>query len=364
MENLEQMSLEGTPNETASVVESKGAEIVSERRATAATLHCRILANAKMVSNSLVAIAVDLKTVRDGEYFHELGYESFDRYAELALGLKQRQARNYIDVLEKYGKDEMQKHADLGITKLVSMLALDAEDRQQLIDSGEAAELSTRSLNKKIEELQKQCAQMTFELDEKKDEADTFKRRYMEACDGASRDIDKLVKEKEELLEKINELSNRPIEVAVEKPSEEELEKIKKAAIEEAESKHAKELERVKKDLDRKKQKEIESVKTELTRKNSEQLAEHRKEIEKHEAEMLEMKNKLAAAERENSVLQANAKKPTGNKELLKYHFDAIQRAFNEAAIVIGCMEQDEAEKYKAGMISLADKCKAVIEKL
>ena len=362
MENLMQTTFEA--EESTSVVKKETAEPVSERKTTAATLHCRILANTKIVSDSLVAIAVDLKTVRDGEYFHELGYESFDRYAEQALGLKQRQARNYIDVLEKYGKADMQKHADLGITKLVSLLALDSDDRQKLIDSGEAAELSTRNLAKKIEELQKQCAQMTFELDEKKDEADTFKRRYMEASDGANRDIDKLVKEKEELLKKIYELNNRPIEVAVEKPSEEELEKIRQAAIAESESKHADDIKKLKKELDEKRKAEIEKVKKDLEQENTRIAEEKNKEAEKYRADIQSAKSKLEELERKNANLQATAKKPTGNKELLKYHIDAIQRAFNEAAIVIGSMEQDEAEKYKVGMLSVVDKCKLLIEKL
>lgn len=362
MEDLEQINFE-----TTDMAVSKSAtttEVVSERKVTATTLHYRIVANTKIISDSLVSIAVDLKTVRDGEYFRELGYQSFDQYAEQALGLKQRQARNYIDVLEKYGKKDLQNHADLGITKLVSLLSLDADDRQKLIDSGEAAELSTRNLNKKIEELQKQCAQMTFELDEKKDEADTFKRRYMEACDGANRDIDKLVKEKEELLKKIDELNNRPIDVAVEKPSEEELEKIKAAAISETEKKHADELKKLKKELDEKKNAEIKKVKDELAQERSRLAEEKDKEAEKYKADIQTAKNKLVELERKNADLQATAKKPTGNKELLKYHIDAIQRAFNEAAIVIGSMEHDEAEKYKSGMLSVVDKCKALIEKL
>ena len=107
------------------------------------------------------------------------------------------------------------------------------------------------------------------------------------------------------------ELSKRPVEIAVEKPSKEEIEKIEKAAAD----KKAAELE------------------TEFKRKLDELDSERQqnaKEIERLKAE--------------NESLQSSAKIPesAGKKEKLKIYLEQIQTSFNNALNAISEFDSDE----------------------
>lgn len=55
--------------------------------------HARILANGQVMARALVDVCHDLKTMRDEGLYTELGYDTFEEYAEQACGIKQRQAK-------------------------------------------------------------------------------------------------------------------------------------------------------------------------------------------------------------------------------------------------------------------------------
>ena len=65
--------------------------------------HVRILANGQVMARALVDVCHDLKTMRDEGLYTELGYDTFEEYAEQACGIKQRQAYSYISAYEKLG---------------------------------------------------------------------------------------------------------------------------------------------------------------------------------------------------------------------------------------------------------------------
>lgn len=154
------------------------AEITPQERA--ALLDSRINANAKIAADSIVAVGRDLKAMRDEKLFLKLDCETFEDYCDKKTPIKQRQAYNFIKCYEKYG-ERLNELSNIGITKLTLMSALDDEDSERLIESGEAEELSTRELEKRIKELQNKNEQLTFELDEKNKEEkaifSTFGRR-------------------------------------------------------------------------------------------------------------------------------------------------------------------------------------------
>ena len=86
-------------------------------REQAYSIHQRIMANGKILQNALYEVCKDLKTMRDSKLYAELGYSSFEEYAEEACGIRQRQAYSYISAYEKLGKTYLQDNAQLGITK-------------------------------------------------------------------------------------------------------------------------------------------------------------------------------------------------------------------------------------------------------
>lgn len=220
------------------------------------------------------------------------------------------------------------------------MSALDDEDSEQLIESGEAEELSTRELEKRIKELQNKNEQLTLKLDEKTKEesAAELLKQQIERLNTeleAAKAVQNQQKERADLLEKqYEELSKRPVDVAVEKPSKAELEIIKKAAAEKAEKAAKKQ----------------------------------------HDKEIAELREKMAAAEKanaeklerlesENTALQSLAKKtpPSTQKERVKFYAEECLRNFNAALEAVKALPENEQNKPMATIKNMADKMKEML---
>ena len=362
------------------------APISPERQDKAATLHRRILMNGRIAAESIVAMAKDLKTMRDEKLYTCFGCEDFDDYCVQKVGIHQRQAYNFIRVLEQYGDKQLAEVSHLGIAKLVELTALDPEDRQELITSGAAEEMSVRELKEKISELQSRCEQLTLDIEDERDKNRTLSENsealaletqveelkgmlaeVNQAKESAEERYDKqrsalieehrkekqhlqnelaelkdLREENEYLTEEISKLRKQPIDVAVEKPSEEELEKIREAARAEERKLHKEELKKAKEKADAARLTAVEAAR----KQEADKLA---AEIEKLKAE--------------NAVLQSNAKKPapTENKALLKYRMMNIQDEFNAALILLANFEPEEKEKYRAALKTMAEKIVGVL---
>lgn len=310
----------------------------------AALLNSRINANAQIMGNLIVSTGRDLKEMRDKKLYIHMGCESFDEYCEKFTPYKKRNAYNFIQCLEEYGGERLEELSNMGITKLTKLLALNTQDREELIESGEAETLSTRELDKRIKELQNKNEQLTLELDEKnKEESGAVALREnnerllaeletAKTTQQAAEQREKELKERLKALEQSNaELSKRPVEVAVEKPSAKEIAKIEKAAVEKAE-----------KAAEKKREEEIRKLREELEKKA---------ETERITAVGAARREQIAEVERlkkENAALQANAKKapPSAQKERVKFYLEEIQNTFNTAVKAVREVE-DEKEKSK-----------------
>lgn len=326
----------------------------------AALLNSRINANAQIMGNLIVSTGRDLKEMRDKKLYIHMGCESFDEYCEKFTPYKKRNAYNFIQCLEEYGDERLEELSTLGITKLTKLLALNTEDREELIESGDAEGMSTRELEKRIKELQNKNEQLTLELGEKsKDESDAIALKEknerltteLEAVKSvqdqqkqAAEQREKELQERIIALEQSNEqLASRPVDVAVEKPSADEIAKIEKAAAEKAEKaakkQHTAEIKKLRDELD-----EARIVAVNAARNES------REEIERLKSE--------------NAALQANAKKapPSAEKERVKFHVGECLRSFNAALESLGALPEADREKPKASIKTMVDKMMAVLE--
>lgn len=292
--------------------------------ARAALLDSRINANAKIIAESFVAVGRDFKAMRDEKLYVELGCESFEDYCDKKTPIKQRQAYNFIKCYEKYG-ERLDELSGIGITKLTLMSALDDEDREELIQSGDAENLSTRELEKRIKELQSQNEQLTLELGEMSKEESKLEKmknemEKLQAELAAQKDI------QAQKDERIKALESKPVDVAVEKPSKEEIAKIEKAAADKAQKAA-------------KKQYEEEIAK--LKEKNTEMR------ITAVNAARAESNAEIERLKSENAALQSNAKKapPSTQKERVKFHIEECLRNFNAATDAVNALPEDERDK-------------------
>ena len=135
-------------------------------RDKAVNTHARIMANGQVLQNTLLEICRDLKSMRDERLYKELGYDTFEEYAEKAVGLKQRQAYSYISTFEKLGPKYLEENSSLGITKLELISQIDSYEREEFVTTENVESLSVRELKEKVDEYKKQNEQLTFQLEE------------------------------------------------------------------------------------------------------------------------------------------------------------------------------------------------------
>ena len=132
----------------------------------AAAMHFEIVQAAKTAVNSLLDLGRTLKRMRDSGRYKDLGFTSFAEYTEAAVGIKQRQAYNYIQVVESLPARLIEENAAAGVTKLALLSKLNPEDREDL--TGDTlANITVAELKKLVEERDTMAQQLNlFQQDE------------------------------------------------------------------------------------------------------------------------------------------------------------------------------------------------------
>ena len=145
MEEIKQLTLipDGTPEQ-----------------AQAMSLHCEIMATAQAAADSLLALGRKLKQMRDTGGYRHLGFASFGEYTEQAVGIRQRQAYNYITVVEKVPARLVEENAAAGVTKLALLGKLGPADQREV--AGELANITVEELKQIIDERNGMAEQLSL----------------------------------------------------------------------------------------------------------------------------------------------------------------------------------------------------------
>ena len=117
----------------------------------AAAMHFEIVEAAKSAVTSLIDLGRKLKRMRDSGRFKDLGFASFGEYTEAAVGIKQRQAYSYIQVVETLPARLIEENAASGITKLSLLCKFSPADREEIVREG-LANITVAELQKLVEE--------------------------------------------------------------------------------------------------------------------------------------------------------------------------------------------------------------------
>ncbi len=339
--------------------ENREENSLTTERADAYRLDAELRNHADNVVGEMIGIGKCLKQISERKLYQFLGTGTFAEYAEKAVGLKERAAYNYITAYETYGEKGLQKYGGIGITKLVQLAQLNDSDREEMLESGKAAELSSRELKEQIKELKGQNDQLRFEFAD----AETAAKNNAEQLAELRKTVEAREKEAEELKKQLAE-AQRPVVASLtdeekddirreaEKKAGEEAEKKAKAAIAEAE-KNAKESA----------DKKIDKLKAE----KEAALRETEQAKKEQEAKINELTASLESLKVQNEQLQANAEKAkrppiTGSKEALKFCLEDVQQQFTRSVELVGTMEGEEKAKFKAALVGIAEKLKAAAE--
>lgn len=142
---------------------------LSEDQASFVRLHNSIVTHSQMAASHVVLMAKDFKEMRDEKKYLAAGFDSFGEYTQSACNIKERQAYNYIQILEKLPEDFLQSTAKIGITKLQLLAGLTDEERAVVVGTDINALESI-----KVKELEAQIELIKNEKEAKQRQLDIF----------------------------------------------------------------------------------------------------------------------------------------------------------------------------------------------
>ena len=201
----------------------------------ALALHYEIMAAAQTAAASLLDLARKIKRMRDTSGYKALGFDSLEAYTLATMGMKQRQAYNYIAIAEKLPAQLIEQNAAAGVTKLALLAQLSGQEQQQIAAETNLTDTTVAELKAQIKELQAKNAGYAEQLSLLQDQKPVADAQAEEV------DMDVL---REEIRAEVKAEMERDEAVKAAQDAREKLEAAQQAA-EDAQKAHAEELEKV-----------------------------------------------------------------------------------------------------------------------
>ena len=210
------------------------------------------MAAAQTAAASLLDLARKIKRMRDTSGYKALGFDSLEAYTMATMGMKQRQAYNYIAIAEKLPAQLIEQNAAAGVTKLALLAQLSGQEQQQIAAETNLTDTTVAELKAQIKELQAKNAGYAEQLSLLQDQKPVADAQAKEVdMDALRAKIRAEVKAEMDSLHqadaKMAELNQKERDEAVKaaKDAREKLEAAQQAAEDTAKA-HAEELEKVK----------------------------------------------------------------------------------------------------------------------
>lgn len=258
---------------------------VSEQHKQAVELHQKIIVSANLAQQNIWDMCTGLKQMRDDKLYKELGYANFGDYCENEVGMKRRNAYNYISIVENINSENVQSIAQIGMTKLALLATISEQEQSEIAEKIDLENTTVKQLKAEIDSLKAKNQEITD--------------RSIDYCKKLNLEKNKT----KELTERVEELESRPIEVAVAEPS----------------------------DNERRLQETIKSLERENIRHYDELEAQYR-EDEKAVREMLEKEKQEALAklteEYEDKLKAVQTSSETDDKDVFKAYFSVAYDSF------------------------------------
>ena len=239
-----------------SAPQPSGVIVESAEYTRAVRLHRRICANAQAAQESLYEMCKALKEMRDGKHYKELGYDNFEGYCKSELSMTDRNARNYIAVIENFTEENRKTFSGLQTSKLFLLAKLDEQERTEIARNTDLESTSVRELKAKISELERdlKTQQDNYSMHTKRRDDEIAKlqnsnailqgnitdeqkktaklqtqleskhREWLQACDEKTSYAQQLFHAEEtvrSLENQVEELENRPVDVMIHNNDEE-----------------------------------------------------------------------------------------------------------------------------------------------
>ena len=294
-------------------------------------------------------------------------------YCEKYTGYSQSMAENYIKAYKEYGKDQQSLFGDftksklignLGITKLIELTAIPADEREHFVEENNITEETTvKQLHKLIQEKTDALAQSAA----KQAEAERKLKAEIEKNKQAA-------EEKQSMIERLQaELDSRNAESAT--VPQDELEKMMQEADEKAKKSLQAEIDRLKTE---KKKAEQAAEKAEQAAEKAEQAAKKSKQKAKNAEQQYKKlqddvsseKEKTAAAEKENEELKKTIEKLQkesllgSNEKMVKLQMCFEQAQSSIIAVKTALAAVEGSEKYDKLFAAVKETLKGKVEEI
>lgn len=198
-------------------------ETLSAEQENFITTHRRIISCGNAAGRAFIDLARELQRMRDGKLYVAAGFADFGEYVEQAVGLKQRQAYNYIKVAERFTDKYLEEHAGYGVTKLALLASISETEREGVEESMDVEGATTRELEARIRALEAERDEKQAQLslfEEAKEKAEQAAASVQATADKSNAEIEKMRKkvlklgeEKTALEQQVRDLKNLPPEV-------------------------------------------------------------------------------------------------------------------------------------------------------
>ncbi len=202
----------------------------------------------------------DMRRMKDEKLYKAAGFETFKEYVETALDIKERQAYNWMSVLD-LPEAYLSKNAGMSITKLTLIASASQKVADELMEDETTAEKTVRELQAiikekeaKLEDKDKQISILSDELDAERErsnnaaepvEVDTS--AYEEKIEALQGELEEAQKNLERSNSKLATAENKIVELKNKKPKVETKTVEKTVEVENPETKQK--LEQAQKDL-------------------------------------------------------------------------------------------------------------------
>ena len=274
-------------------------------------------------------------------------------------------ASRFMQIAREYGNSSnFPTLGNLSVSNALQLLAIPAEEREEFAEAVDAENLSARELEQAIRERDE--ARKQLEAERQASEGTALQLADVRAALDAEKACTAQLRQKaDDQAEKIKELENRPVEVAVAAADPAEIDNAVNEALAAAEKKHKAEVAELEK-----RRKAAEKRQSELQAEVSKALADAKNDglqVESLNAKISALQTELAKAKRDaEQIKKSQTVQSDADVAVFKSFFDAVQDNFNRACGLlrkVKLRDEEKAEKLSrfshdalSQMLALLDK--------
>ena len=196
-----------------------GEIIKSKQYLLAVEIDQRIKTTAKALAENLFDLCSLFYKMSSEKLYKKLGYQNFADYCENEVGITPRQGNKYATIGETWkNRKSTSDFETLGTEKLYLLARLDEPEREEIQQAVNVEDVSVRELKAEIARLKEEKAAAETAMKTAEDERNKSSEELM-TVQGEKELIKMQLERRQKALdaanEKITELENRPVEVAV-----------------------------------------------------------------------------------------------------------------------------------------------------